>query len=254
MSHFSMIVVTDEKPTEAALHAILLPWHEYESTGFEEYVVDVDKTTEALAAYAKRGDDEREQSPAEWAAEYYGVPIKHPGTHVDAKYGSIEVDAGGNLLRVIDRTNPNRKWDWWQIGGRYKGKIALANAVEVDSARFGDVAMAFMKRMRVRDRQRTVDGIYEWLASQSERGLCLARDDTWGDFNVPEGQTLDDWIASAPALSSWGFVVDGEWRERGPMGWWDISSDDNPDWQQEADAILAAIRPDQWITVIDCHI
>lgn len=41
------------------------------------------------------------------------------------KYGYTLLDASGDVLKVIDRTNPNKKWDWWELGGRYTGRLKL---------------------------------------------------------------------------------------------------------------------------------
>lgn len=52
MSHFSVMVVTPEKPDEAAIAKLLQPYHEFESTGVvDEYVVDKDITEEARKKY-----------------------------------------------------------------------------------------------------------------------------------------------------------------------------------------------------------
>jgi hypothetical protein len=41
------------------------------------------------------------------------------------KYGYITIDATGEAVSVIDRTNPNKKWDWYELGGRWTGKFKL---------------------------------------------------------------------------------------------------------------------------------
>jgi len=66
------------------------------------------------------------ESFAEWAAGYYGAPIAHGMSEVDLddthKYGYtlVEVDSVPSV-QVFDRTNPNRKWDWYSVGGRWTG-------------------------------------------------------------------------------------------------------------------------------------
>jgi len=184
MSHFSVIVVTAEKPTDEILAAVLQPFHEFECTGDDdEFVQDVDKTEEALAEFEKatvtrlrdpsgalheifdlqgaykaefaqpdreRGSGRKLRVPpgweevevaakdhetaAKWIADYHGWSVLTIGnapseTH---KYGRIEVDASGNVVRCIDRTNPNAKWDWWQVGGRYSGKFSPGYDPETD--------------------------------------------------------------------------------------------------------------------------
>lgn len=37
------------------------------------------------------------------------------------KYGYVVVDDDNNVVKVIRRTNPNDKWDWWTVGGRWTG-------------------------------------------------------------------------------------------------------------------------------------
>jgi hypothetical protein len=55
MSHFSLLVITNgaRAPTQDSLHKVLLPWHEYECTGYEDYVVDVDVTDEVREEFKK---------------------------------------------------------------------------------------------------------------------------------------------------------------------------------------------------------
>jgi hypothetical protein len=54
MSHFSVMVFTRGEPTEEELQRILLPWHEFECTGYDnQYVVDLDVTEESRVDYEK---------------------------------------------------------------------------------------------------------------------------------------------------------------------------------------------------------
>jgi hypothetical protein len=41
------------------------------------------------------------------------------------KYGYVLLDQNGEVVKVIDRTNPNYKWDWYQLGGRWQGFYKL---------------------------------------------------------------------------------------------------------------------------------
>lgn len=53
------------------------------------------------------------------------VPYTSAPNAEDHKYGYVLLDAKGDVIKAIDRTNPNAKWDWYQIGGRYTGKLKL---------------------------------------------------------------------------------------------------------------------------------
>jgi hypothetical protein len=48
-------------------------------------------------------------------------PGQAPDTDNGAKFGYVRVDADGEVVAVIDRTNPNKHWDYHRIGGRWSG-------------------------------------------------------------------------------------------------------------------------------------
>lgn len=117
MTHFVGLVVAE---TREEIDALLAPFHEFECTGRDdEYVVDVDKTEEARERYAKETDPS--DSFEDWAADYYGTPIVASEAEIDRsethKYGFIL--KVGDDVKIIDRTNPNKRWDWWVVGGRW---------------------------------------------------------------------------------------------------------------------------------------
>ena len=130
MSHFSLLVITEQQPDEELLGALLQPYHEYECTGDnDQYVQDIDVTEESLE-YAKDSHEEGDiEGFVECAASYHGVPIVKHGEHVDPqseeyRWGWCQLDAEGNIAQIINRTNPNRKWDWWVVGGRWQGYLS----------------------------------------------------------------------------------------------------------------------------------
>lgn len=99
MSHFSVLVI-GEKPEQQ-----LAPYHEYECTGIEdEYVIDVDVTEETLSDYKEYGSDY--ENIDDFAKEWSGVIKKEDG-------------------KFYKKTNPNAKWDWYQLGGRWSGFFKL---------------------------------------------------------------------------------------------------------------------------------
>ena len=98
MSHFTVLVI-GENPEKQ-----LQPYHEYECTGIEdEYVVFVEAEEDLEKEYQKHKDDYT--SIDEFAKDYYGY-IK-------------EGDKWGRI------TNPNKKWDWYVLGGRWTGYFRL---------------------------------------------------------------------------------------------------------------------------------
>lgn len=118
MSHFTVLVIGPDPEKQLA------PYHEFECTGHDdEYVVDVDVTEEVKAQMS-------DGTSLDDALGYFGLDekivddeavVERDGPH---KYGYAVVRDGA-LVKAVDRTNPNRKWDWYQLGGRWTGFFTL---------------------------------------------------------------------------------------------------------------------------------
>jgi hypothetical protein len=161
MTHFSTLVITTERPTKEALQEILLPWHEYECTGIERYLTWVDYTDEVTAEWA--GDaacQARYKTLADYAREYHGYDLRDDG-------------------RIGRLTNPNAKWDWWKVGGRYKGRLLTNDAKEpVDQALRGSLRLEDMRSAAVANRQENLEAALaelEKMGSKREAALALWR-------------------------------------------------------------------------------
>ena len=79
------------------------------------------------------------ESFAKFVESWYGHPIvpfgETPNLQGDHKYGYTTVDENGEVVATFDRTNPNKEWDWYVVGGRWSGFFKLkpgAEAAEVD--------------------------------------------------------------------------------------------------------------------------
>lgn len=110
MSHFTVLV---SAKSDEELEEKLLPFHEYECTGIEKYlefVVEVPASeieTRAAELKANYNYDDG-LSNSEVLEEWYGGELRPEG------WGRV--------------TNPNAKWDWWVIGGRWTGLLKLKQA------------------------------------------------------------------------------------------------------------------------------
>src|SRR5690606_11057687 len=51
--------------------------------------------------------------------------FQEPDTIGPHKYGWVRVDENNEVLEVVRRTNPNAKWDWYVLGGRWSGFFKL---------------------------------------------------------------------------------------------------------------------------------
>jgi len=203
MSHFTVAVITPEQPSDDALAAILQPWHEYECTGVDDqYVIDVDVTDEMRADFEKYG---KEGQTFEDFVPYWS---------------SAEVRGDGRCYRY---TNPNAKWDWWSIGGRWTGLLKIKAGAS------------------------GVLGHQAWCADPAEEGHA--------DQARIADIDLHAMAASGHPLRTFAVVKDGGWFEKGKMGWWAAVADEKPEdqWSAEFDKMLAD-SGDAWLTIVDCHI
>ena len=130
MSHFTVLVVGEP------LEELLQPYHEFECTGkLDRYVQDVPKDVGKLRAeYEDKREEYEYKTFEEFLEDYHGLhPCKY-GEELDFegehKYGWFKMDESGNVIAAADRTNPNAKWDWWQLGGRWTGFFKLKQGRE----------------------------------------------------------------------------------------------------------------------------
>lgn len=121
MSHFTVLVIGNDVDGQLA------PFHEFECTGSnDQYVVDEDVTEEIQTRI-------NEGKSVEDALGWYGLEdkivddelkVEKTGDECPHKYGYAIVK-DGVLIKAVNRTNPNRKWDWYQVGGRWSGFLKL---------------------------------------------------------------------------------------------------------------------------------
>lgn len=180
--------------------------------------------------------------------------------------------------------NPNAKWDWYEVGGRWAGSLKVASDCEncgsgtkswgwgiedpyasadgykkVDSARikelvFPDYQKKYNKAKRFWELK--VEG--QTPQNNNERELIK-----W-DFYRTEYYTNTykdkETYAECEALFSTYAVIDkdGHWSAEGEMGWWGFSSSEE---NQKVDFIknykekvFDSANDDDYITIVDCHI
>lgn len=197
------------------------------------------------------------------------------------KFGYAIVE-GGILTKAVDRTNPNAKWDRWQAGGRYAGRLLLSHGHSVDSARKGDVDISRIRRERAAEAARDWDRVYEVLGEATQWQTWEGVRDSTEDINqareiytsqdavkalreneATRWDNLDDYAMSRSeyldrarrrGLVVFAAVLDGKWAERGQMGWWGCVSDENEDWSEVFNQIWDSVPDDYYVTIVDCHI
>lgn len=203
--------------------------------------------------------------------------------------------------------NPNCKWDWWQLGGRWSGFFKLKEGKEgtpgkpgfgmssakpgyADQARKGDIDFdAMLKEAEdqaikqfseveaalkgITEIPRTwtqvrqsMDDIDDARARYREQPTVKAlREMELGIWDCPieifhlhEEDSLNKYIADrrCAAFSTFAVLHEGEWYEKGEMGWFGLVSDEKSkyDWSARFMDILDSLSDDAVLSVCDCHI
>lgn len=300
MSHFSVLVIG------ANIEKQLAPFHEFECTGVnDEFVQNVDRTDDVRSLMT--GDEPL--SLADALAEYSLSAVEDEsqvntgsGTTDDAPHmWGYAVVKDGQLVKAVRRTNPNKKWDWWIVGGRWTGMLALKHGAtgtvgepglfsrrpadgRVDQAIKSDIDFEAMRDEKgqaagetwdraaaltggqawepwtaVRNRVTSIDAARDFYNSQPAI-LALKKDGERFGWNIDDTLSgpRDAFVAAARdrACTTWAVLRNGEWSEKGSMGWFGMSSGDmdQAQWNRLFNDMLDGLPDDTLLTVVDCHI
>lgn len=115
MSHFTVLVIGENVENQ------LQPYHEYECTGIEDEYVKFVPAEETLEELQKDYEEKKETydytSFENCMKDYYGY-----------------IEENGQWGRY---TNPNAKWDWWSVGGRWTGFFKLKEGASGEVGELG---------------------------------------------------------------------------------------------------------------------
>lgn len=270
MSHFSVLVTLNEN-SEEELKAALQPFHEYECTGVkDQYVKFMEIESECLcdlkSAYKDYEDGEE--------FENFNHFMKEEGySKKDGKFGYL--------------TNPNKKWDWWFVGGRFSNRLILKSGGKADCAKKSDIDFDAMIKealdywMPIYDKAQEILGgekykTWEEILNSNEykdhgerrkfyNGQNLLKELR---ENLSSHESLmfvdcdkflidrDSFVKQKEfeAVGFFAMLHKGNWIEKGSMGWWGCVSEENPDWREVYTKALESITDDMILVVVDCHI
>lgn len=185
--------------------------------------------------------------------------------------------------------NPNKKWDWWTLGGRWNDFLLLKSGIKASCAKKSEVDWNKMMDIAGTDAAKKynkfvthfghlpinktwgecreefkddIDAARKYYHAQirvkefTEKAQSLSIGDGFyvsaDDFLI----TRDDYINNARKSSIRTFAVlkDGNWSEKGNMGWFGSFSDEKENWSDMYQSILDSIGDNEIISIVDCHI
>lgn len=162
-----------------------------------------------------------------------------------------EDDEIGEEGEVYSTYNPDSKWDWYVVGGRFSGMLLkqTTNSKEttwVDESLVTEIDFERMRRLAKKDL-----APYEKFLEDSfySKEYLLRR--------YPDEATYTERMTS---FSTYAVVTpDGKWHAPGDMGWFGCSSetdDEDAVWHETYydTFIRPAIENGWYLTIVDCHI
>jgi len=266
MSHFTVLVINNETDD---VEYDLAPFSENVEKGddFAEFISD--GTIKHFEDEWKNGVEKDNYSDVEeYISDYYGYDI-HNG----------EVGYWGN---------PNAKWDWYQIGGRWAGEIVIKDDIDINvfapNFSYGwseeEKIKMMSKPKRVTDQAQAKYIDWKYMFNQEDKRNYHNR--FWELF-IEEQEPITDedkemikhiwydkeyftetykdketYVKCMTSFSTFAVLLDGKWIGKGDMGWFGISSesaDEDLNWQLNFyDNFIKDIDPNAYVTVVDCHI
>lgn len=151
--------------------------------------------------------------------------------------------------------NPNAKWDWYELGGRWGGFFTLNNGETSDQSLKSEIDF---KGMLVKQREKA-EGLWEETEEMIAESEKIGKNIDWElsfQYGREPKDTRDSYIEDSLGLSVFAVLKDGVWYEKGKMGWWCITSDakDESAWESELSKLLKDIPEDTLLSLYDCHI
>ncbi|MFC1535761.1 hypothetical protein ACFL4H_00175 [Candidatus Neomarinimicrobiota bacterium] len=314
MSHFTVLVIGDDVDGQLA------PFQENNMGDCPEEYMEFEVEIE----FGKEKEYQDSELSGEWMnkperkADLIKYKAMSPEEFIKEYTGWEKGENGWGYM-----TNPNCRWDWYQIGGRWAGMFKLKNGVaapvpnfsygwdakerekmlkqnRTDQAQKGDIDFAGMIAADVERaglQYDTVEKFYggkipkitipwksiidnknykDWdidakrklyhdqPAKKTEKKLKAALPDTDRDLRWTDLEdyqcTKEEYLKGVAdrTISTFAVLRNGEWLEKGRMGWWgmhDATDEDAKEWNKSFyDTFIKDLPDDTLLTIVDCHI
>ena len=271
MSHYTVAVFTDPKNSGESVDSLLAPYNE--NIRVERYLSTTKR--QAIEYERKRIQSKKEDyeeylaDPEKYIQEHYSgdtecYPFRYLTEEFPPQLEWTDEQCYQNYIKYIDKEfidpdtgdiwstyNPNSKWDWYAIGGRW-GCTLFAKDEDgeygyADEAFVRDIDFAKMRAELLED----LTPYEEYMS-----GNTFFKKEYLQKL-YPDEAT---YIQQNTEFSTFAVVTpDGEWHEPGQMGWFGCSSETPEEsiaWHQDyfENFIKPAIENDWYITLVDCHI
>jgi len=165
-------------------------------------------------------------------------------TYIQEWHGCEEVDPETGKYGYWE--NPNCKWDWYVLGGRWSDFFKLKDGSRVDKAIKSDIDF----EGTVEDSVKEAKANWEEAKKEDDIGM------RYFHYGISKGDSEESYIKDCSEITTFAFLKDGEWYEKGEMGWFAcVSNEKDPaQWSNDFNKMLSDLPEDTLLSLYDCHI
>lgn len=229
MSHFTVLVISKTNDPDE-LTRLLAPYDE----------------NTAVEPYFEKIEEGRWNHYIDWCVK----ENKDPTSDFEDYWGRPKAVENGQV-GYLSTHNPQSKWDWYQLGGRWIGELISTDPERV----VGDTGLftAAPTNPNACDgsRKRYID-----FDAMGAAQVARLKEAYQRDAQARHGQTEHEFVTEH--FSPWRtFAVvtsNGEWHQRGEMGWFGASYDEVDNWPEVFARLVGEADDDDWFFVFDLHI
>ena len=263
MSHYTVAVIT-KTDSELELRELLAPFDE--NIEVEPYLY---RTKEQIIKESKERKERwkqkvEEETSVDKLKEYLLAPsYKHTREYLDAETDEdfYQIEACEDMIGEDGNEyltyNPESRWDWWDIGGRWSYSLRDYEGEYHDTLRIADWDYNYIDPEDVTYYSRFWEILVEGAEPTEEE-----KNKHWSlykpEYYIEKYGNKSNFIKTQLTFSTYALLTpDGEWLEPGKMGWWGISGADPADagkWERDFVSLIETFNKDYYITIVDCHI
>ena len=160
-------------------------------------------------------------------------------------------DAQGN---IYVKYNSNAKWDWYEIGGRWNGYLR-AKGERTNSARIADIDFGLDMEVYEKSLRFWDVAVEHKPAHPDEKFFTIFKEDYYHKYYGDR----ENYAKVQASFSTHAVITpDGEWHERGEMGYFGFSAEtpeEAADWDKHyIERFIDGVDKNLMLTIVDCHI
>jgi len=253
MSHYAVAVLTDGKRD---VEELLAPYDENISVA--PYI---GRTKEKMIAdaksYVERAQERKDSGKelSEYAQAYLDAKDDEELYRLERDDKYCSYDMNGNELSTY---NPNSKWDWYKIGGRWGGAFE-EYGIDPSGTRVGDIKSLYDQGEYDKAARFWELYVEEQEPKDEEEKELIKFVFYKKEYYLDRYKDKDTYAKCRAQFGTFAIVTpDGVWHEPGRMGWWGMSGEsdeDGLDWEMNfCDRYIKTANPDWTLTIVDCHI